>query len=1115
MKIRSYFRSFSMDELCSGMELLLSGEGNTEFRKAEPWEIKEYFPECFKSKKIQLLTAEYKEYQDRKTVKSLAQVWLDEEKEVVLKSQCGCKDFKKDYYGCTHTAAALSAWYIEKEGIEFFADTPLETGLKNLARVENPFEPGVMKRTDSRLLQLLQSGQEENALPVWEEKKTVSKKELVHADYSVFQMDDVHFLEMKAGIGRSYVIKDIPTFYKAYRDMGLYSFGKTDCVLSESVCDDFTNGLMKLIGEAMEISRDYYGNSKYFQAQYGSNKDRRFFVMDDYFMCKFLNLLDGSTLKYSDGEEIPVSLERKGLEATLRKKTHGAVLLIKKVKKVADNNTFQLFLQDQQGIFSVRSYSMEDIKTIRNLVSLKDSLYVRESDIQALSQNVLSVFEKYGKVVVKGIDLQSYEQEKPELEVYLDIENKSVINCIPYTIYKEPEARFRLFDNTSGNKRRNAAVENQYAQDLVKTFQEYDPDAGRLSAYLEDEELYQFLQETIPELQEKATVFISDRLRNLKVRNIPKLQVNIGMKSSGLVMSLKGTDLSERELEEILASYSSKKKYFRLKNGTFFNFENADTQIWDTLSDLFQHHGEKDVSLFKVPLYRALYLNEMLKDREELLLETDDHYQNLIRTMGEEEKTAIPVTLQEVLRPYQEEGFHWIRRLKNIGFGGILADDMGLGKTLQILAFLLSEKQAGKNGKDMRTLIVCPASLVYNWKKEIQKFTPELSCMVIAGTQAVRQEMIENSDDVDVWVTSYDLLKRDIALYENVSFANEIIDEAQFIKNQHTQAAQSVRIVSADFRMALTGTPIENHLGELWSILDYLMPGFLYNYSRFQKEYEVPIVNQQDDGTMERLRRMIHPFILRRLKKDVLKELPEKLEEAIVVKMEGEQKRLYEAYASRLRMSLEQKNDSEFRSSKLEVLAELTRLRQLCCDPSLLVENYHGENAKLDACMELVHQAVEGGHKVLLFSQFTSMLDIICRRLSTEGYAYYRIDGSVSKERRMDMVDSFDYDEVPVFCISLKAGGTGLNLTAADIVIHYDPWWNQAAQNQATDRAHRIGQTHSVSVYELIAGDTIEEQIQNIKKDKAKLMEDVLSGESVSASKIEREELLQLLEMDL
>ncbi|MCQ2510186.1 MAG: SNF2-related protein, partial [Lachnospiraceae bacterium] len=1098
MKIRSYFRSFSLDELCSGMELLLSGEGNTEFRKVNSRELGEYLPECFDGRKIQQLSVEYKEYQDKKTVKSRAQVWLDEEKEVVLKSNCGCKEFKKDYYGCSHTAAALSAWYLEKEGIEFFAGTPLETGLKNLARVENPFEPGVMKRTDSRLLQFLQNGQEENALPVWEEKKIISAKDLVHTEYSVSKLGDMYFLEMKAGISRSYVIKDIPTFYQAYHNMGLYSFGKTDCVLSAEVCDDFTNGLMDLIGRAMEMGRERNGNNKYFQSQYGTNKDRRFFVLDDYFMCEFLKLLDGSTLKYSDGREIPVCLERKGLEATLRKKTHGAVLQIKRVTKIADDHTIELYFQDQQGIFRVQSYSMEDIKIIRNLVSLKESLYVRESDIPALSQNILSVFEKYGKVVVKGIELQNYELEKPELEVYLDIENKSVINCVPYTVYKEPEARFRLFDNSAGNKQRNAAVENQYAQDLVKTFQAYDPEAGRLSAYLEDEELYQFLQERIPDLQEKATVYISDRLKNMKVRNAPKMQVSIGMKSSGLLVALKGADLSERELQEILSSYSSKKKYFRLKNGAFFNFENADTQIWDTLADLFQHHGGKDASLLKVPLYRAMYLNEMLKGREELLLETDDHYQKLIHKMGEEEKTDLPAALKEVLRPYQEEGFHWIRRLKNIGFGGILADDMGLGKTLQILAFLLSEKQAGKKGKDLRTLIVCPASLVYNWKKEIEKFTPELSCMVIAGTQAVRQEMIENSVDVDVWVTSYDLLKRDIALYENITFANEIIDEAQFIKNQHTQAAQSVRIVSADFRMALTGTPIENHLGELWSILDYLMPGFLYNYSRFQKEYETPIANQQNDGTMEKLRKMIHPFILRRLKKDVLKELPEKLEEAIVVKLEGEQKSLYEAYASRLRMSLEQKNDSEFRSSKLEVLAELTRLRQLCCDPSLLVENYHGENAKLDACMELVQQAVEGGHKVLLFSQFTSMLDIICSRLSKDGYAYYRIDGSVSKERRMDMVDSFDYDEVPVFCISLKAGGTGLNLTAADIVIHYDPWWNQAAQNQATDRAHRIGQTNSVSVYELIAGDTIEEQIQNIKKDKAKLMEDVLSGESVS-----------------
>ena len=362
-----------------------------------------------------------------------------------------------------------------------------------------------------------------------------------------------------------------------------------------------------------------------------------------------------------------------------------------------------------------------------------------------------------------------------------------------------------------------------------------------------------------------------------------------------------------------------------------------------------------------------------------------------------------------------------------------------------------------------------------------------------------------------MWITSYDLLRRDISRYEDIHFANQIIDEAQFIKNQATQASQAVRVIRSDFRMALTGTPIENHLSELWSIMDYLMPGFLYSYSRFSKDYEQPIVADQDATAMDRLRRMVHPFILRRLKKQVLKDLPDKVNETVTVRLQGEQRKLYEAAATRLKQYLDKTTPQEYKTDKLAILQQLTLLRQICCDPSLVYQNYTGESEKLEACLQLVQQAIGGGHKLLLFSQFTSMLDIICARLQKDGISYHRLDGKVSKEERMRMVDSFANDDVPVFCISLKAGGTGLNLTAADIVIHYDPWWNQAAQNQATDRAHRIGQTQTVNVYELIARGTIEEQIQKLKESKSKLADDILSGESVSSILFDKEDLMALL----
>lgn len=582
-------------------------------------------------------------------------------------------------------------------------------------------------------------------------------------------------------------------------------------------------------------------------------------------------------------------------------------------------------------------------------------------------------------------------------------------------------------------------------------------------------------------------------------------------------MSMASNQFNREELAEIFSSYDRKKKYHRLKNGAFITFNEEQKQVMSAISDVMKNYADKkNQDIIKMPLFRALYLDELLAEKESVELKKNREYRKLIGKMRSYENGdyEVPQSLESVLREYQRDGFYWIRTLKENGFGGILADDMGLGKTLQILAFLLSEKEQGKVGDELRTLIVAPASLVYNWKKEVERFTPQLSVCVMAGTAHERKELIQNqTSNADVWITSYDLLKRDIELYQDIVFANEIIDEAQYIKNQTTHAAKSVRLVNSSFRMALTGTPMENRLSELWSIFDYLMPGFLYSYTRFRSEIETPIVSDKDEDAMTRLRAMIHPFILRRLKKDVLKELPEKQEEIVTVALSGEQKKLYQAHSQRLKMFLEDQNDEDFAQNKLQILAELTKLRQLCCGPELLLENYKGENAKLETCIELITQAIAGGHKILLFSQFTSMLDLIGDELKKAKIDYYRIDGSVKKEARIEMVEQFQnpQNQVSVFCISLKAGGTGLNLTAADIVIHYDPWWNKAAQNQATDRAHRIGQKHAINVYQLIAEETIEQKICELQQVKEDLAEEVLSGEGISSTQFNKDEIMNLL----
>ena len=358
---------------------------------------------------------------------------------------------------------------------------------------------------------------------------------------------------------------------------------------------------------------------------------------------------------------------------------------------------------------------------------------------------------------------------------------------------------------------------------------------------------------------------------------------------------------------------------------------------------------------------------------------------------------------------------------------------------------------------------------------------------MVTGNVQQRKEVLDRWKEVDVLITSYDLLRRDITDYQELHFFCEVIDEAQYIKNHGTQAARAVKQVQTGFRLALTGTPIENRLSELWSIFDYLMPGYLYSYQRFRTELEQPIVQHKDEDAAKRLQRLIRPFVLRRLKKEVLQDLPDKLEENLYADMDGEQQELYDAHVRRMKLMLEEKSDEEIRTDKIEILAELTRLRQLCCDPALLYDNYKGGSAKTELVRGLIRNAVENGHKVLLFSQFTTMLERLYRILEEEKIASHMLTGATPKEKRIEMVESFAHDEVPVFCISLKAGGTGLNLTAADVVIHFDPWWNSAVQNQATDRAHRIGQKNVVNVYRILAKGTIEEKIVELQERKLQL----------------------------
>ena len=571
-------------------------------------------------------------------------------------------------------------------------------------------------------------------------------------------------------------------------------------------------------------------------------------------------------------------------------------------------------------------------------------------------------------------------------------------------------------------------------------------------------------------------------------------------------------DLSEEELLELLSRYRRRKRWYRLKNGDFVDLKHADSleEMDRMASDLNIPMEQLIQGGVHIPKYRSLYVDRLLDSHNEIAASRDRHFKSLIRSFQtiKDSDFDVSASLSDVMRPYQLYGFRWLSTLTQAGFGGILADEMGLGKTIQMLSLLDSLRQAGETRP---ALVICPASLVYNWKEECSRFTPDLSVETLAGTLSQRKSILKQiafgGETADLYITSYDLLKRDITAYDGLYFSSVILDEAQYIKNHKTAIAKAVKILQADHRFALTGTPIENRLSELWSIFDFLMPGFLYTSSEFAERFETPIMKKKDPAATAR---MTEPFSLRRKKTDVLKDLPEKLEEVHTSLMEDDQRKLYDAHVVHMKEILSSSGNSG--EDKMRVLAEITRLRQLCCDPSLLFEDYKGSSTKRAACLELIQNAIDGGHRMLVFSQFTSMLSLLAEDLKQAKIPFYTITGSTPKQERIRLVGEFNSrEDVPVFLISLKAGGTGLNLIGADVVIHYDPWWNLAVQNQATDRAHRIGQTHQVTVIKLITAKTIEEKIMELQEAKRDLADAIMEGQSNSLMSMTKEELLALL----
>ena len=756
---------------------------------------------------------------------------------------------------------------------------------------------------------------------------------------------------------------------------------------------------------------------------------------------------------------------------------------------------------------------LPDMEFLANLRPFFTTLFgKKQSELEFRGENMGSFIEKVLPVIKKTMNIQVPEKikdhyivEQLQPKLYFDIDRsrqRPVLVARMIFAYGEHEVN-PLQDEQKGSY--ILVRDREEEEQLLRLMYDKHFSVRREQFVLtKEDEIFQLMTEGMQDLCRQFEVFYSKEYKANSIKKVGMLSAGIRLNTdiNLLEMDVDYGHIPKEELRDFFRSIKLKKKYYRLKSGAFVNLMTEDKQI-DELRDLLSIGEVTEDNKIAFSQTAVMEVDELLPHTQRIT--RDAGYKQLLEDLKNPDKTnwELPNGMEDILRPYQITGYRWLCSLAHYGMGGILADDMGLGKTLQTITYVLANPGT-------RTLIVCPTSLAYNWQDEFSKFAPQIATQIISGTPQERADLMQQSTDVPVWITTYPLIRKDVDLYKAQIFDACFIDEAQFIKNPTSLGAKAVKAVQAKHRFALTGTPIENTLSELWSIFDFVMPGFFGRYRQFEECYEKPILRDHDSVQMQKLRRKIRPFVLRRMKKEVLTELPDKIETRRMAEMGAKQRKIYESYLARIQMELAGDEENTPGGNRMQVLAALTRLRQICCHPATFASNYHGGSGKLDLLMEQLPDILEGGHSVIVFSQFTSMLSIIAHELKQRNIPFFYLAGSTSAQERKREVKEFNCGEVKVFLISLKAGGTGLNLTGADTVIHFDPWWNPAVEDQATDRAYRIGQKKKVQVIKYVMKDSIEEKIYELQKRKKQLSDQLIQAGESFVTQLTMEEIKEL-----
>lgn len=990
-----------------------------------------------------------------------AYLFIDDNHNKVLSTYCDCKDFHnnnyyRDAYMCKHLGALILK-YIELKRED----------------IKKEIQDGKMYLD---LIKLLEDPKQKVDLEIY--------------IYDDFKYNEKRYLvNFKIGTIRKYVIKNLNDFIEAKNNYKLLHFGK-DFEYHSLVhtFDDEDEKIIKKIEEAVYIQEKLIGRSLTFNVIKGKN-----LVLNSSTLRNFLELCIHKRIWFEEKcvdivkRDIPINFK-------LRRKDEKLIMSVSKQMPKALTTKMDSFIVDNT-IYLPSAKQIELIRTFYNLISgdIKEIAFSNE-DSKDVFNILIPKLEEVSKVSIdKSIDIV---REELKSEFYLDIKRGKVTLDVKLkygeeetNVFEEKSSKIIIRDIEKENKILRVIKETGF-ENIKKSF-----------IFQGDEEkLYLFLTKEYKKLEVLGDVFYSNKFKARKVYNTPSINANIKEKNGYLNLTFDIENVSKDEYKKIINAIKDRRKFFKLKDDSFLNLEGNEINEFLTMIDNISS-GEKDIQNLKLHKNKAVMLEEYLKvdslkfvKGKELVDEIIDKLKNV-----NEKDYDIPKNLNAVLREYQVEGFKWFKNLSYLGFGGVLADEMGLGKTIQTIAFLLSEE-----GK--KSLIITPTSLIYNWKNEFERFAPSLKIALVHENKSERFKIISEMNDYDVLLTTYGTLRNDKENYENITFDYCIIDEGQHIKNSVAQSTKAVKDINARVKFALTGTPIENNLLELWSIFDFVMPGYLYNGTIFKKKFI------DSENSIKELQKYIKPFMLRRLKKDVIKELPEKIEKRYYVDLTNEQKKIYGVFVKDIKRKIE---ESSFLENKITIFSYLTKLRQLCLDPSVIIENYEGGSGKIDCAIDIIKENIEEHPKIILFSQFTSVLNNIKKSFEKNDIEYIYLDGNTNAKQRISLVNEFNESKKKlVFLISLKAGGTGLNLTSADIVIHFDPWWNPSIEEQATDRTHRIGQKNVVQVFKLVAEGTIEEKILKLQDEKKSLINDVMNEDYKSGNvlgTLSEEEIKQLL----